>query len=1010
MNITKTLFLFFLTVPLYLFAVKYPVINYQTSHGLPQNQINALIQDEKGYIYVGTQSGIGKFDGSEFEVITKKDGLSNNSINNFQFDNNGNLWIGTQEGLSKLDKNNKITTYLPSEYIEFLKNENETGKLWIITNKGVSYLKKGIFIDYDKILNITGKDGREHLIKGLLIAETGVKYFYSSREILEITRDKRHVIESRHKINLLKPVHNKIVVGTKNGLYRLKKGRLVEYIDLPAGMRNVTDTAINEKGNLWVGTENGLLYYKSPSDAPVIITNKNGLTSLRVSKILIDREKNVFIGTKWGLSQLSPNFFKMYDETDGLPHKFVWNFIEDNDRILIACDQGIAELNPENGKITAFSSANRRLKDHSVRTIIKLREYEFLLGTRENGIYEWDRKDRLVRIHADANVFSAAKVPGEIVWFGTDNGLLKYEFKKKQFTALRTGLKDKNVYVLAPYDRDTLLLGTGKGIQKLYREQLVPSDLETKIGNMLINDIRVASPQEVLVATELNGLYIYDEKVKQLRNITTSNGLLHNDVWSVIKDDSGSIWLNTSVSLDRYTNGFISHFNKKTGIFGDEGALHAVFKAGSGKIYFGIIPGFIEIPPQETDIDIKKPILYIKEIKVNGEKKNVPGSEAPLLLMHNQNNIEFQYIAVSTRKKNPVFYKTRLLPLDTNWSEPTQETHIKYLNLTPNDYTFEVIANNGGGENRWFHSQNKITLTIEKPFWLKWWSILLMIVTGILLLGLIIKIRLNSLEKQKKNLEKLVLERTEELGLRNRELAYLSITDPLTDLKNRRYLEEKIKEDISLIERIIYDNKTQTREEAETLDDGMKTGSSCFILGVFILDIDRFKKVNDNYGHKAGDTVIVDIAKVLLEMLRTSDTIVRWGGEEFLIITRQKDKDSSFELAERIRKKIASVDFKIEDGITINKSVSVGFAHFPFIPDDIERVTWSQVLSLADSALYIAKNNGRNLTVGIEYGGRELEKDMDVKEIVSNIKMGIEKNYLKLISVKKTLKISQHKT
>jgi diguanylate cyclase (GGDEF)-like protein len=261
------------------------------------------------------------------------------------------------------------------------------------------------------------------------------------------------------------------------------------------------------------------------------------------------------------------------------------------------------------------------------------------------------------------------------------------------------------------------------------------------------------------------------------------------------------------------------------------------------------------------------------------------------------------------------------------------------------------------------------------------------------LVFLIIKIRLNTLHKQKEILEKQVLERTEDLK-------YLSITDPLTDLKNRRYLEEKIKEDIGLIERHIYDN---LKSEKVT-----KTP----ILGVFILDIDHFKKVNDHYGHKAGDIVIVDIAKVLIDMLRHSDTIVRWGGEEFLVITWQKEKSNSFELAERIRKKIESYQFEIDENTTIQRTVSVGFAHFPFIPNNTRQVTWPHVVSLADSALYFAKNNGRNLSVGIECGKnikRITESDMDFKEIVSNIKMGTKKKILKLICNQDNLIISQHK-
>ena len=148
-------------------------------------------------------------------------------------------------------------------------------------------------------------------------------------------------------------------------------------------------------------------------------------------------------------------------------------------------------------------------------------------------------------------------------------------------------------------------------------------------------------------------------------------------------------------------------------------------------------------------------------------------------------------------------------------------------------------------------------------------------------------------------------------------------------------------------------------------------------------------------------------------MLRHSDTIVRWGGEEFLIITWQKEKSNSFELAERIRNKIEAYQFEIDENTTIQRTISVGFAHFPFILNNTRQVTWPQVVSLADSALYIAKNNGRNLSVGIQCGEnikRITESNMDFKEIVSNIKMGTKKKILKLICNQDNLIISQHKT
>jgi diguanylate cyclase (GGDEF)-like protein len=1010
MKIIKILFLFVFLVPFYLFAVKYPLINYLASDGLPQSYINALIQDHLGYILVGTQSGIGKFDGNNFEVITIRNGLPNNFINDFAMDNRGNIWAATSDGLAKIDKTGKISSIMTAQSIRSLKNDSTADTLWIFTQNGVCYLKDDKFVHY-KLLDYTFQEDDERKIKGLIITHQGIKYFYSNREILEIKGEKIiHTIKSEHSINVLKWLDSekKIAVGTKNGLYVLKTGtappRFTPYIDLPPGGRNVTDIVVDDRKRIWVGTEGGLLIYNRPFAKPIVITDQNGFISVRITKIIIDREKSIFIGTRWGLAQLSPNLFKMYDDSDGLPGEFVWDFLEDeeNDTLLIACDNGIAEFNRKTGEIIPFSFLNQQLKDHSVRVIVRMGQDDFLLGTRNQGLYRWNRKLALTRILPNTGVLDGVKTGNNTAWFATDDGLLKYDNKNNRPRFYRDGLKDNTIWALAVVDNDTLLVGTGKGVQKFYREKFVPSEFESRIlENTVVNHIEVISPSEIMVATELNGLYIF--KDNQLARITTANGLLNNDVWSVIKDNHGNIWLNTTVSLARrYRNGFISHFNRKTGLFGDEGSIHSNFKAGDGTIYFGIIPGIVEIPQNPThksEIEIKTPILHIKEIKVKGKKIPLDTTGTPhhlIRLTHNQNNIEFSYITVSTRKENPVFYKTRLHPLDTQWSEPTRETHIKYLNLPPDDYTFEVIANNGGepDENQWFKSKNKIILVIKNPFWWTWWFISSAVVLCIFVVYLLDKHRLNRLEKQKEHLQRLVEKRTTELQ-------HLSITDPLTDLKNRRYLEEKIKEDINLIERSIYDRTKYPHKEFPAESP---------TLGVFILDIDRFKKVNDVYGHKAGDIVIVNIAHLLIEMLRHSDTIVRWGGEEFLIITRQYGKSNSFELAERIRKKVASVEFEIDEGITIRKTVSVGFAHFPFIPGDIKRVTWHQVVSLADSALYIAKNSGRNLSIGIEYGENEL--DIDFKEVVSDIKMGLANHYLGLVSLKNKdkLKIAQHKT
>lgn len=994
MKFAKLLIILLFVGPLFLSAVTYPIINYQTSDGLPQNQVNALIQGKLGYIYIGTQSGIGKFDGTNFSIITKENGLPNNFITDFDIDHRYNLWVATQGGLSRLNpKNTKPDNYLPSTVILAVTADPKADLVWVITDKEIYYFKGNILHKYEEINAYTNKTGP---VKEVTVTSKGITYFYSDRGIVEVNNHKIHIIHTPGnigEINVLKPIYDKMAVGTSNGLFLLEGRQLKEFIKLPPRQRNITDMAVDCNQNLWLGTTRGVIFYDKKENTTLTITKENGLGHDYVTRLLIDKENSVFIGTQWGISQLSTRFFKMYDVADGLPHEFVWCFEENNGSIFIGTDQGVADL--RNGQIHPVH-IEKQLNGSSVRAIIKMKENDFLIGTRDNGIYEWNGQNRLKKIHEDAHVLCGVKSAfDDRAWFGTDNGLLKYD--EYNFKSFSTGLRDHNVWCLSFLDRNTLLVGTGKGIQIFRKEQFLPSPLEEIIGQEIINDIQVLSNSQIAVATELKGLFIYDRKENNVTHLDTSSGLLHNDVWSAVEDNDGSLWYNTSVSLDKYADGSISHFTKKTGLFGHEGGLHAAFKDSRGKIYFGIAPGVVEIMPQDKKIEIPEPTLYIKKFIVNG-KALEPGNH--FVLPYDRNNIEFHYMAVTTRKEKPLKYKTMLSPLDRCWSASTSNTLIKYLNLPPNQYIFKVKANNGGGGNSpWFDAEKDIIFVIKKPFWLTWWFVGISALVFLLLVFIIIKSRLKALESQKKQLEEVVKQRTEEIVRKNEELAHLSLTDPLTDLKNRRYLEEKIKEEINILERHIFDDSRAPREDPELQHPK---------LAVFVMDIDRFKKVNDMYGHKAGDIIIIEIARLLQDTLRNSDTIVRWGGEEFLIITWQKTMENSHKLAERLREKIALQPFKVDDDIIVNKTVSIGFAHFPFILRDITTVSWGQVVSTADSALYIAKNNGRNLTVGIKTGEKTL--DIDYKEILSDIEMGVEKKYIELVCSKKKLKLPGQKT
>jgi diguanylate cyclase (GGDEF)-like protein len=135
---------------------------------------------------------------------------------------------------------------------------------------------------------------------------------------------------------------------------------------------------------------------------------------------------------------------------------------------------------------------------------------------------------------------------------------------------------------------------------------------------------------------------------------------------------------------------------------------------------------------------------------------------------------------------------------------------------------------------------------------------------------------------------------------------------------------------------------------------------------VFLMvDIDHFKFVNDQHGHAAGDQVLQQVAEILRKATRDSDTVVRWGGEEFLVVARNAARRESGILAERIRSQMAEHPFLLEDGTILHRTCSIGFTFFPFMSENPNLLLWEQVLDIADHCLFAAKRGGRNAWVGL---------------------------------------------
>jgi diguanylate cyclase (GGDEF)-like protein len=190
----------------------------------------------------------------------------------------------------------------------------------------------------------------------------------------------------------------------------------------------------------------------------------------------------------------------------------------------------------------------------------------------------------------------------------------------------------------------------------------------------------------------------------------------------------------------------------------------------------------------------------------------------------------------------------------------------------------------------------------------------------------------------------------QELKRANDVLEEASLTDPLTGIRNRRYFSAMIEADVSQSLRSYADH-----HDSRTRD-----------LVFYLIDADNFKEINDNYGHDVGDRILVEMTRRISSAIRHSDVLLRWGGEEFLIVSRYTDRREAEILASRVLVAVGGAPFTLQNpNETLYRTCSIGWAAFPWLPPDPGSVRYEEVLSLADNGLRRAKQAGKNRAVGI---------------------------------------------
>lgn len=243
------------------------------------------------------------------------------------------------------------------------------------------------------------------------------------------------------------------------------------------------------------------------------------------------------------------------------------------------------------------------------------------------------------------------------------------------------------------------------------------------------------------------------------------------------------------------------------------------------------------------------------------------------------------------------------------------------------------------------------------------------------------------IKKINEELELEVAKRTLELQNAYEKVKELSLSDQLSGLRNRRFMSEVITPEAEKVMRTFLNTKQGSNRRTSSLNTS---------LGIIMIDIDHFKDVNDTYGHKAGDELLLEFCQVLRKNTRVEDYLIRWGGEEFLVILRSFNPHFLMEKAEKIRQSIMKSVFSVEGASEIRKTCSLGCVNYPFNEYVTDFITIDQAILVADIALYYAKKAGRNKTVVLYFSENQLLDAETVTAIIASHHDALERKVISL--------------
>lgn len=783
---------FFYTViflcSLNVFSQTYYFDYYGVKEGLAQSKVYSVVQDNQGYLWIGTESGITRYDGVTFINYTTEDGLAEGGIKSLFKDSRGIIWMGHKTGGISVVKDEKIFRHPLSEFIKgdvtgFI--EDSDNNIWV-TTFGDGLLKitnpTELVQENLKYEQYKGNQIGDRIVSGYRAPDATLYFITGVGSIKKYNLNdnsfSNYFIEGLTTYFpttcMLHDTKGDIWFGTfHGGLYRYlsNEKRFIIY-DSRDGLANNWISTISEdsKGNVWVGTWGGGLTKFSGKNYKTF-NFQNGLDDPKIYCIQEDIEGNILIGTnEHGLAIFKGEKFVTYGTSAGLADKQIWAILQDvKGNFWFGSNQGITVFNPNTGDIskrtTIYNQKTNAIGDQ-IRFIKADKDNNIWIGTNDNAVSMFDVSSGRFVYNAVVNRYfgsnfsvTALEIDKQSqLWVGTLDGLIYYDINenKSQFLSQIHGLSGSEISTLYADSKGRLWVGvTNKGLNYIQDTTIKQVPLEGLLTPKCLVEDKAGN---IWIGSSNKGVMVYNGK-EVIRTITRNDGLLSDLVTQLNIDDEGNIYVGTSQGLNKIgTDGRIHTFTERSGFTGIEAKENATFKDKEGNIWFGTIEGAVKYQPSLDFVSQNEPLTHIARLRVNLKDRDMAPHQKFNFL---ENSIIFDYNSICITNPDAVKYQIMLEPADKEWRPVTDQTMVNYSSLAPDQYVFKVKAQNSSGI--WNSEPVTYSFTISPPFYKTWWFITAVIILGFIGIISYIKVRERNLIKEKRILEEKVAERTAEV-------------------------------------------------------------------------------------------------------------------------------------------------------------------------------------------------------------------------------------------------------